>query len=140
MMILAIVVFWEVGQEALYIPEYYKLTMILANILKACHWSVTFIMVLKNPGVVSCDKMTIMPDVDSDMAFKKIRPCEPCMIISAKTEHCERCDVCFEGVDHHCPWMNKCVAKGNLTEFYLFLALTFGSLFYALGITIFMIN
>jgi hypothetical protein len=139
-MILAICGFWQCGQEALYMPNHLMLSKIVANILKACHWSVMFVMVLKNPGIVSSDRMTVLPDVDDDKKFRRTRPCEPCLVISRKVEHCERCDVCMEEVDHHCPWMNKCVAKGNLTEFYLFLAFTFGSLFYALGISIAIIS
>lgn len=138
-MIIMIVFFWQAGQEALFLPNYPKISRIAAYILKGCHWGVTLVMVLKNPGIVSSDRMTVLPDIDDETKFRRTLPCQPCQVISRQAEHCERCDVCFEDIDHHCPWMNKCVAKGNLTEFYLFLALTFGSLFYALGISITMV-
>jgi DHHC palmitoyltransferase len=32
-------------------------------------------------------------------------------------QHCHMCGVCMEGLDHHCPWMGKCVAKGNFWYF-----------------------
>jgi len=120
----------------LYLDNYYVLSIVLSEVLKAAHWAITFVMVLKNPGIVSSARMTVMPDVNQKDRFRRANSCEPCKIISTKTEHCDRCDVCFEEVDHHCPWMNKCVAKGNLKEFYIFLGLTFGSLFYALGISL----
>lgn len=37
-------------------------------------------------------------------------------------EHCEDCDVCCVGYDHHCPWTGKCIAAGNVCYFYVFLA------------------
>ena len=32
--------------------------------------------------------------------------------------HCEICQCCCEGYDHHCPWTSKCVGKGNIFYFY----------------------
>ena len=37
-----------------------------------------------------------------------------------RATHCKDCDCCVEEFDHHCPWMGKCVAKGNLMPFYIF--------------------
>lgn len=34
--------------------------------------------------------------------------------------HCNDCKVCIEELDHHCPWMSKCVGKGNMLWFKLF--------------------
>lgn len=48
------------------------------------------------------------------------------------TCHCERCGVCYVQVghcslslsqlDHHCPWMGKCIARNNLVLFYISVA------------------
>ena len=35
-----------------------------------------------------------------------------------RVEHCEDCGVCVEGMDHHCIWVGKCVAKNNTRSFY----------------------
>ena len=43
----------------------------------------------------------------------------------------------ISGFDHHCPWTSKCIGKGNLTGFYVFifsLMLLFG--YWILGISI----
>ena len=40
------------------------------------------------------------------------------------TEHCTYCDYCVEDLDHHCPWSSKCIARGNMCYFRLFLATT----------------
>jgi hypothetical protein len=40
------------------------------------------------------------------------RYCIPCRIIRPMgTQHCYYCDVCISGMDHHCPWIGKCVGK-----------------------------
>lgn len=127
------------GGEMLILPQYPYITTTIMYLIQALHLGVMFVMVLKNPGVLSSNNFFVGSEIVDDVMYRRTRPCEPCKVISRKAEHCFRCQVCFEDVDHHCPWMNKCVAKGNLCEFYLFLVLTFGSLFYALAISIFMI-
>ena len=50
--------------------------------------------------------------------------CEYCGCIcikDKKQKHCDICDACFIGYDHHCPWTSKCVAEGNKRVFYSFL-------------------
>ena len=34
------------------------------------------------------------------------------------TYHCEDCQVCVDGHDHHCVFFSKCIGKGNLYFFY----------------------
>ncbi|XP_064119849.1 palmitoyltransferase ZDHHC20-B-like isoform X5 [Macrobrachium nipponense] len=51
-----------------------------------------------------------------------IRYCEKCVQI--KPDRCHHCSVCGECVlklDHHCPWVNNCVAFTNYKFFILFL-------------------
>jgi hypothetical protein len=45
-------------------------------------------------------------------------------------EHCWDCDVCIEGLDHHCPWTSKCIGKGNLVTFYVFVTTSCGLFIY----------
>merc|ERR1711967_107821 len=50
------------------------------------------------------------------------RDCVHCGIVQPKGSlHCEYCRVCIAGYDHHCPWMSKCIGKGNASHFYQFL-------------------
>lgn len=44
--------------------------------------------------------------------------------------HCDFCQVCVEGHDHHCVWMGKCIGRDNLCAFYSFLVAGFASLAY----------
>lgn len=48
--------------------------------------------------------------------------CQFCNVIrTAQTTHCYDCDSCVIELDHHCPWTGHCIAKANLTPFYVFL-------------------
>ena len=37
------------------------------------------------------------------------------------SHHCYDCDLCILDLDHHCPWTGKCIGRGNLWFFYIFL-------------------
>ena len=52
--------------------------------------------------------------------------------LNKKVEHCESCDVCVEGNDHHCPWTSKCIGKNNLKCFYMFVVMLFVCIFYGM--------
>lgn len=62
-----------------------------------------------------------------------LRYCNHCKIYyepNKKVVHCYDCNICVEGYDHHCPWTGKCIGKGNITYFYLFLSSVFIIFFY----------
>ena len=33
--------------------------------------------------------------------------------VSIHSHHCTKCDRCVYKLDHHCDWMNNCIAEGN---------------------------
>jgi hypothetical protein len=37
-----------------------------------------------------------------------------------KVRHCKYCNICVEGMDHHCPWTGKCIGARNIISFYIF--------------------
>ena len=39
--------------------------------------------------------------------------------------HCNECNLCIEGFDHHCPWTGKCIGNGNKYWFNFFLFTVF---------------
>ena len=52
--------------------------------------------------------------------------CYECFIEKSKDfKHCLICHKCYYGFDHHCYWINKCVAKNNYRLFIAFLIETF---------------
>ena len=75
---------------------------------------------LINPGIPKYDEDAILGKPREKFGF-----CKKCGIwinIEDNTSHCYDCDVCYEGLDHHCPWTGKCIAKRNSTSFYIFIA------------------
>lgn len=85
-----------------------------------------------NPGIP--EKEFWLENYDQDKAqLTNYRICPVCQIVmnlDDQTEHCEDCNICVEGNDHHCPWTSKCVGKRNIKIFYLFTGSTFFLLFY----------
>ena len=50
--------------------------------------------------------------------------CRECMLHHSgdvETVHCFECGVCIENYDHHCPWIGKCIGRGNKTSFSMFI-------------------
>lgn len=58
--------------------------------------------------------------------------CIQCMIRKPlRSKHCRRCGKCVAKHDHHCPWINNCVANNNIRHFYLYIiSLEVGIVFY----------
>ena len=77
------------------------------------------ITVLMNPGYPKQDEDTL-----NNKNKNKTGYCLVCKIyinLEKKTKHCKFCNICIEGMDHHCPWTGKCIGKKNLIPFYFFL-------------------
>ncbi len=78
------------------------------------------VMFLSDPGIIP-QKLNgaAIEDVESTVKYS----CTKCMALrSQKAYHCEDCDVCIDGWDHHCVWVGKCIGRENLMVFYVFVA------------------
>ena len=111
--------------------------------MKYFYLGIVFSLLLKNPGIL-CRDRTIKLEQNDEREYYicHIRVCLPCnnylkRFSSYQTSHCYRCDICYSGLDHHCRWIGKCIAKGNMSDFKLYLYLTFGGLFYSLILQMF---
>ena len=72
---------------------------------------------IKNPGL---PKKEIQNEVLLISDPDKYKRCNSCLFIVEKNKkyvHCNVCQICCEGYDHHCPWTSKCVGKGNIFYF-----------------------
>ena len=79
------------------------------------------ILIIRDPGQKKKNYLADLTDLlnkNSDLT----KYCYKCFIKKVKTsKHCIICDNCYENFDHHCYWINKCVAKRNYSLFIFFL-------------------
>ena len=118
--------------KMMYQMEFMKLTFI-ASLLLFIQLSANSLVALSNPGI---------PNRSSDYPFEVLKSvmsslsyCRVCKVIKDPMKriiHCATCDLCVEGYDHHCPWISKCVGKGNLKYFYAYIGSTFIMLIFLL--------
>ena len=47
--------------------------------------------------------------------------CSLCdMMRPTDARHCRRCNACILDLDHHCPWIGKCVGRYTIMAFWVF--------------------
>ena len=94
------------------------------------------ILLIKDPGLKrkkGLDELQELINKNIDLTYY----CYKCYVLKTPSlKHCIICDSCYERFDHHCYWINKCVAKRNFSLFILFLVETALYLIFALAINI----
>ena len=78
---------------------------------------------LINPGYPKHDENALYNKNKDKSGFCLV--CNIYLSLEKKTKHCQFCNICVEGMDHHCPWTGKCIGKKNLIPFYLFVLSVF---------------
>ena len=107
---------------------------IIGVFLNIIQFGFTIICGFLNPGL---PKKEIQDETLLSNSIRYVR-CHRCFFIIDKTKHyvhCERCQCCCEGFDHHCPWTSKCIGRGNIFYFYgmiVMVSIVFGYLIFAL--------
>lgn len=77
---------------------------------------------LSDPGYIKKDdKLDFVALLDTLEASCLCPDCE--VIRTPRCRHCVLCQRCVDRYDHHCPWVNNCIGKGNYAQFYIFVLL-----------------
>lgn len=98
--------------------EWIVLCTYLASLLQCGSY---LVVALSNPSVAFREDNSIIEVTEKNAH----RVCKKCGAEKTRdTHHCRDCDVCIKGYDHHCPWVSKCIGKGNLAQFYAFVTIT----------------
>lgn len=67
--------------------------------------------VIINPGIA-------MNQVRNNLEEQYCTICKTYIKQNSNSFHCNLCNVCIEGFDHHCVWIGKCVGRKNKIWFY----------------------
>lgn len=73
----------------------------------------------KNPGLPNEKHFSDDEESNEQKQFCSI--CNISVNETIKISHCNICNICILGYDHHCLWSSKCIGEGNLMWFYLFI-------------------
>lgn len=104
---------WDTLKSRLFIAFYQVLLFLVT-------WSHLTCM-LSDPGVVPKDEQEMQAiDLEGQKRCKKCDAPKP-----FRAHHCSICKRCIMKMDHHCPWVNTCVAEYNQKHFLLFLLYVF---------------
>ncbi|KAL1592301.1 palmitoyltransferase akr1 [Paraconiothyrium brasiliense] len=101
-------------------------TPFLAGIFAALYASTAyfyFFTMSSDPGFVpkSASRSASKAVIDELMELRRFDEnhfCVNCMVRKPlRSKHCKRCERCVAKTDHHCPWVNNCVANNNHRHF-----------------------
>jgi len=94
----------------------------LCHIFYSIHVILYTITFLKNPGIPSIEN-----SLKENSELNDYNLCRECLLHHEKNVaafHCFDCGVCIEDYDHHCPWIGKCIGRGNKSYFNAFIVFT----------------
>jgi hypothetical protein len=108
--------------STLYIFTVFIFTMMILTL------TMLLLTALTDPGIMqathisttddfSSDDFNVNIDGDTVVNSSDSQYCDICEIFqtpSLQISHCEDCNVCIKGHDHHCPWMGKCIGVSNM--------------------------
>ncbi len=114
----------------------YKIIFIFYIFFFVLFFILYLFLLIIDPGKLKSNTLnTLKKFIDNGEDLTKY--CYKCFIKKTSTsKHCIICDNCYKDFDHHCYWINKCVAGRNYNLFLCFLFETFLYLLIVLYISI----
>ena len=114
----------------------------LHNVVKNIGLGISFIQIfsyllifLLNPGIPQKELWieNYFKNKSNTDEIDSYRICNICKIVrrnSDNTSHCDECNICIKGLEHHCSWISKCISKKNKKIFFVFIGSTLALLAY----------
>ena len=102
---------------------YVLLCTVDPGIIPATYWSIYVKMGIpkKYTEIRFKDERVCYPLVNGQYGMR-LKFCESCNVFRPpRAAHCNDCNNCVAGFDHHCHWLSKCVGRGNYGYFVWFL-------------------
>ena len=131
-----IILFWST--LPIFISNYYSSLFGRISLAVYIYFLIVFfilylILLIKDPGKKPKKDLDFLKDlIDENKDLTKY--CYKCFIRKTRnSRHCVICDSCYANFDHHCFWINKCVAKRN---YYLFIIFLFETAFYLITVLV----
>ena len=98
-----------------------KLMSLIITIIQLFSYLITSII---NPGLPKSKYQYYATNTHKGN-YTQCQRCNLWINASKKTLHCNECNCCVEGYDHHCPWTTKCVGSKNILLFYIMVVSVF---------------
>jgi hypothetical protein len=114
-------------------PLYFKIILVLLSIFAQIFLYLT---ALLDPGLNLHSQKDLCHDEHDEESHSFLEQnqnrsgnesdpyCDICGIHQPSgTAHCSYCNCCIDNLDHHCPWMGKCIGKKNMIWFQSFIGI-----------------
>mmetsp|Transcript_47502 Transcript_47502/g.88493 ORF Transcript_47502/g.88493 Transcript_47502/m.88493 type:complete len:240 (+) Transcript_47502:237-956(+) len=90
-----------------------------------------------DPGIVRRDVEDPRPGLHEEENEEENEPLVDCHACNIKrprnARHCYKCRVCVLDLDHHCPWIGKCIGKRTSISFRVFIFSLFILAYFMIG-------
>ena len=110
---------WASSYRILHVDGNYEWLLNTSYVLFGLSLLFCIVVWLSDPGYLKKD-----PNMNFTKLLEYLEAsslCPDCEVIrTPRCRHCTLCHRCVDRFDHHCPWVNNCVGKGNFAYFYLF--------------------
>ena len=102
--------------------KFYIILVFIIGIIQIILYTLSGIL---NPGLPKLEYEKLIYEDVSNKNFRQCKDCKFWINTEFSTQHCNECNICIEGYDHHCCTLNLCIGKNNLKIFYFYILTSF---------------